>query len=56
MADVVDPGDGGVVVGHQEVDVIGSPADDEDENDHGEHQHHLAMFSLYSMYSMYSDN
>ena len=51
MADVVDPGDGGVVVGHQEVDVVGSPADDEDENDHGEHQHHLAMYSLYSLYS-----
>ena len=42
MADVVDPGDVGVVVGVEEVDVIGSPAHHEDENNHSEHQHHLA--------------
>ena len=37
-------GDGGVVVRVDEVDVVGSPADDEDENDHSEHQDHLAMY------------
>ena len=42
VADVVDPGDVGVVVGVEEVDVIGRPAHHEDENNHSEHQHHLA--------------
>ena len=46
MADVVDPGDGRVVVGVYEVDMIGRPADHEDENNHCEHQHHLAVALL----------
>ena len=42
MADVVDLGDVGVVVGVDEVDMIRRPAHHEYENNHSEHQHHLA--------------
>ena len=46
VADVGDPGDGGVVVGVDEVDMIGRPAHNEDENNHCEHEHHLEMTPL----------
>ena len=41
VADVGDLGDGGVVVGVDEVDVVGRPADHEDTHHHGEHLHYL---------------
>ena len=48
--DVADVGDGGdlrVVVGVDEVDVVGSPAHHKDQNNQGEHQHHLAICKIY---------
>ena len=41
VADVGYLGDGGVVVGVDEVDVVGRPADHEDTHHHGEHLHYL---------------
>ena len=41
VADVGDLGDGGVVVGVDEVDVVWRPADHEDTHHHGEHLHYL---------------
>ena len=46
MADVGDLGDGGVVVGVDEVDMVGGPAHHKYEDNHSEHQHHLAMAPL----------
>ena len=43
VADIGDLHDGGVVVGVNEVDMVGGPANHKDENNQSEHQHHLVI-------------